>query len=336
MNDFFLAELQKMAVDEKLDFVVRYSAVLQLGELNSVELTKIGGGAESPLPAALPVLLGYYQDTKAHSAVRMAALVGLLRHARLGVADDAQRKQLQGVLFALLNETKAPADVDDDAHLYLRRRAAQGLGWLGLPGTSDGGTEVYDALLAIVNDDKQSMQFRADAARAIGGLRLQGANGVDLAALVQSLGALALESLEGGGDEVLGKAKLDEVPAEKGRPLQFCLKSVKLTLRGPDFENQTGLTQVDAGEKTNKLIVDLAKGLEDLSTEQKDADKRVIPISKKVETLRELLAGKPAAPPAETDPETGDPATEGTAKEGDAAEGDAEDAEEGATGKSGR
>lgn len=312
MNEFFLAELQKMAADEKLDYVVRYNAVLQLGELNSVELTKTGQGNEEALAAALPVLLALYEKADNHPAVRMAALVGLLRHAKLGIDDDAQRKSLQTALFALLNQTEAGEDVDDDAHLYLRRRAAQGLGWLGLAGVTDNGREVFDALVAIVKDDEQTLPFRADAARALGDLRLQGVAGVDVADLVQTLGALALEAVESGGDDILETSKFDGVAAEKVRPILFCLKNVKLALRGASAEEPTGgLAQLDGGEKTNQLLKELAEKLEQLPSEQKE-EKEPVLIATKVGRIRDLLAGEPAAAEGE-----GDAAAEGD--EGDAA-----------------
>lgn len=327
MNEFFLAELQKMAADENLDYVVRYNAVLQLGELNSVELTKTGQGSESPLPAALPVLLAMYEKADNHAAVRMAAFVGLLRHIKLGIEDDAARKQVQAAMFALLNQTKAAEEVDEDAHLYLRRRAAQALGWLGMPGTSDRGREVYDALLAIVKDEKQSMQFRADAVRAIGELRLQGVAGVDVGDLVKTLGILAIEAVESGGDDVLEKSELEVVESEKARPIQFCLKNVKLALRGPDVDNPTGgLAQIDAGEQTNKLLQDLAMKLEDLPKEQKEENKDLILIATKVDRIRELLGIEPPVEEGE-----GDPAAEG--EEGKTADGEEGKAAEGDEGK---
>lgn len=191
----------------------RVNATLLYGELNDVD-------AKSPTPAtphraALKYLLDLLDNAAMPPEVKVAALVGILRHVELdGLAAAGQKMPAADMdavvtkMIALASAKDAPAEIAKPIFTFMQRRAATILGAYGQPG-ADG--KVYNALVAIVGNDAAPLWVRCDAAMSLGRLNYSDPNlKLDAAKGAKSLGALAafaaneeLETLkkgnEGGG-----------------------------------------------------------------------------------------------------------------------------------------
>ena len=110
----------------------RYNAMLAIGELNQREAE--GSENPEPLPEALPLLLQAFTDANQIDAVRIAALLGLYRHAAINIADAQFRdNQLIPAMLAFV-QSKAAAGRAPEGHAWMRARAIDVLGVLGQVG----------------------------------------------------------------------------------------------------------------------------------------------------------------------------------------------------------
>jgi len=167
----------------------RYNAMLTIGELNQREAD--GRRAPQPLPEALSVLLGAFTDANQIDAVRVAALLGLYRHAAIGITDAQFRDtQLIPAMLDLVQAKTAPERAPE-GHAWMRARAIDVLGALGQVGEQNA---VPNALLAIVADRDNDLLVRCAAARALGGLEYPANHGLDAWKLSSELGQLASDA----------------------------------------------------------------------------------------------------------------------------------------------
>jgi hypothetical protein len=164
---------------------VRINAALMIGELNSEPK------GTKPMPETADVLLKIVTNPDQLDAVKVAAMEGLLRHARGRFEDDPT---MQGKVTVVMLPLVKPATVkiaDPAAQTWMRVKAADILGTMGLPGT-DG--NVADAICMIVVDPKVPMSLRTTAARALG--KLDSKKGkVNSAHVAAALGRLASDAM---------------------------------------------------------------------------------------------------------------------------------------------
>ena len=183
-----MAFMETLAGKDDADTVVRVNAMLLIGELQSMD--------RKPWQPAAAVLAGAAANADLPKAVRIAACVGLARHAEAtkGVAEEQQRMAAVAVpaITAILNEpAKEPPSqtmaVEND---WMAARCLSMLPQLGplSPATAAD-------VVRILNDDNRSINVRVRAATA-----LAAAGGpdskIDKAAVIQSIGALATSALE--------------------------------------------------------------------------------------------------------------------------------------------
>jgi hypothetical protein len=143
----------------------RYNAVLLIGELNQAE-----GPTSTVLPTAYapaaPFLHQTLQNENAPDFLRLAALIGLERHAYIGI-ENAQLRDSQ-VLPLLLTIAQADTPTGnraDDIHHWFRWRAIRALGNAGTPGAND----VYLKALGMMGKDAElAPTLRYEAIRALG------------------------------------------------------------------------------------------------------------------------------------------------------------------------
>ena len=183
-----MAFMETLAGKDDADPVVRVNAMLLIGELQSMD--------RKPWQPAAAVLAGAAANADLPKAVRIAACVGLAKHveATKGVAEEQQRMAAVAVpaIKAILNESaKEPTSqtmaVEND---WMAARCLSMLPQLGplSPATA------ADAV-RILNDDNRSINVRVRAATALaaaGGPESK----IDKAAVIQSIGALAISALE--------------------------------------------------------------------------------------------------------------------------------------------
>ena len=183
-----MAFMETLAGKDDADTVVRVNAMLLIGELQSMD--------RKPWQPAAAVLAGAAANADLPKAVRIAACVGLARHAEAtkGVAEEQQRMAAVAVpaITAILNEpAKEPPSqtmaVEND---WMAARCLSMLPQLGplSPATAAD-------VVRILNEDNRSINVRVRAATA-----LAAAGGpdskIDKAAVIKSIGALATTALE--------------------------------------------------------------------------------------------------------------------------------------------
>lgn len=168
----------------------RVNAMLMIGELNEVEAAT-PTATPKPLPQALPVLVDAVKDPQQSDAVKVAALVGIARHAEFGGVNSPEQQTLVAEALLGLIRANVPAGLGAAGQCWMRAQAAEVLGELGSVG--DRGA-VADALAAMVADGQLPASTRSAAAKAMGQLNYRGASGLDLTGLAIPLGQLAVDA----------------------------------------------------------------------------------------------------------------------------------------------
>ncbi|MCS7306356.1 MAG: hypothetical protein NZ602_14765 [Thermoguttaceae bacterium] len=167
----------------------RVNAVLALGELNQVEPKP--NKPPEPLHAAQPILLQMVQNPQTPDVLRVAALVGLRRHAELAAVADQSKGQWVTVLVNILQE-RSPSGRAAVGHAWLRQLAIEVLELLKTPGPNG---QAALALMNVLNDTNASINLRVSAARALGNLDYSQGFPGDLDQLLRDMGQLALDVL---------------------------------------------------------------------------------------------------------------------------------------------
>ena len=180
VHDFLLATTQyymKGFITSSRNFhpAVRFNAMLVIGDLNADEKGLRNGVPQAypnPLPSALDFMLAEYQKPTQIDAVKLAAMIGILRHAQLDWArveankiPAATRQQIGQLMLALVNTKQPPAGRKPDGHVWMQRRGIEILAALGLVGTND---PVNQAISGLVRDHNADLSLRLTAAEALG------------------------------------------------------------------------------------------------------------------------------------------------------------------------
>ncbi len=221
-NDHLLAKLQEMAADNYHP-VVRYNCMKLLGELDQTPSTGIRTPA-TPLPEALPVLLKAATDKNQIDTVKLAALLGVARHA--WVLRDAKARRDVGKAMSRLATTKNSPGTSSAGQSWMRCIAVDTLGMLTAAGAQGATAKI---LLEIVDDEKSPFRVRVAAAHAVGNLTFGNAAGLNPDAMVRQLGRLAMSAC---------KTEIEECK-EKGRTisprtLKSRLIAARIGLMGTD------------------------------------------------------------------------------------------------------
>ena len=162
-----MTSMKDFVSDSEYSPAVRYNAILVIGLLNEQEPE--GGRKSVLLPEALPILLENLKDPNQIDAVRVGALVGLVRHCQAIGSDPAGNPSVTRELLKIAKESdhagRSPA-----GHAWMRVLAIDGLGALKQVGTAN---EVADALAAIVADKSAKINVRTAAVKALGWTELR-------------------------------------------------------------------------------------------------------------------------------------------------------------------
>lgn len=231
--------MQRVAVDGRFHPAVRYNAMLIIGELNEQESTGIGPNRRPPVPLtpALNFMLAQLNDPKQIDEVRIAALVGILRHTQtnrtlrqlnVGQTNEAQQQaNAQRIISAMLQiaEQKEPPEGRSlEGHTWMRRRAIDVLTALG---ASTG--PVASLLEQIVSDSEEPISLRCAAAEAIGKMPTSGGQqNFDAVKTAEDAIAIAIE---------VGQAELNWWDAEKKREEE---KKLRLLAGGGSIPGMEG------------------------------------------------------------------------------------------------
>ena len=195
-QDTFLKEvvavLQSYAGSAKCYPACRYNAVLAIGKLD------VAGGADrnspgTPYADAIPVLAKICtSDKDVPDYVRYGALIGLVRHAQLGIKDDKYRNGVKTTFAKVLDE-KFAEDHNIRGEIYecFQENAVIGLASFKSPEGTKGGTGTLDLFRKMIENKDVSFELRCIAARAIGDMNLDSVAKYDYNGLAKSLVTLA-------------------------------------------------------------------------------------------------------------------------------------------------
>jgi hypothetical protein len=176
---------------------VRYHCAMVLGALNSREAERTGARSNpEPYSPALPVLVAQFRQADNVDALRIAALLGILRHLEwdnfrpaAGRIPPPEKDAIVRDLLALAQSKTPPAGRSQEGHLWMRRRAVVGLTYAGFATTSP---EICTVLADLVKDEAEPVALRCTAADALGRFNYEPAATVDPKATALELGYLAL------------------------------------------------------------------------------------------------------------------------------------------------
>jgi len=230
--------LSKMAAANNIHPAARVNAMLMVGELNDKEPAGISAPPVA-MSAALPVLIAAVNNPAQIDAVRIAALIGIIRHVKFGALTPADRAAITAAMLKLAGTKTIPPGRSDAGHAWMRSLAAKALGLLGDPA---GG--VAKGLAAVAADSKAPLSARCEAANALGQLRYRGFAGVNPSAMAAALAKLVV----------------DAVPAE-GNPLsrprlKYRLHCAWKGLTGvPDDDQRQGLESLAKAEPDHRAFV---------------------------------------------------------------------------------
>ncbi|MCL4190647.1 MAG: hypothetical protein KJZ87_02790 [Thermoguttaceae bacterium] len=206
LTSLALLALPVLARDPKYHPATRYNAMLAIGELNQIEPQ--GATPPVPLAKALPLLVEAVSNAEQPDAVKIAALIGINRHAKLNIAN-AQKQGIADRMLEIAKEKDPPEGRTPEGHAWMRALAIDTLGALGLPGNQNA---VVTTMASIVGDESENMSTRAAAARALGTINYTGLKGVQANAL---LGVLARFGATACADELAKYQKAKDQAQDK-------------------------------------------------------------------------------------------------------------------------
>lgn len=148
---------------------VRFNAMLMIGDLNQTEAS-VQQRFPDPYPPALDVMVQEFNNPNQTDAVRVAAMLGMLRHAKLDWTRQsnqripaATRTAIVNDMLALLKSKDPPGSRTPEGHAWMQRLASEVVGALGAVGPMD---EVNQVLATMVEDQEAPLPLRGSAARA--------------------------------------------------------------------------------------------------------------------------------------------------------------------------
>ncbi len=184
--------LTKYAASKDCYPACRYNAVLAIGTLD-VKPAPERNALGTPYSGAIKPLANFCtSDKEFPDYVRLGALVGLTRHAALGIEDETLRNGVRKVFSTVLDpkyatEKKLRPEIGE----WFQLKALEGLTSFKTPEGADGPTGTLDLFKKMIDDDKLDFELRALAARGVGAMDLTKVQNWDFVALATSLTTLA-------------------------------------------------------------------------------------------------------------------------------------------------
>ena len=198
LEGIILKEMPKIATNQGGNFhpAVRYNAMLIIGHLNAAEAVTVGANKRPPRPLdqALDMMTAAIAAPDQIDAVRIAALVGILRYVKiedqarfLTQTDDPIRKKIQDAVTDVLKPRPASRSVE--GHIWMQRRAIEIAATLGMVPDSNGTKTV----LAALTNESAHVSLRCTAAWAIGKIKIEENDTFDKQGAGENLGMLAVD-----------------------------------------------------------------------------------------------------------------------------------------------
>jgi hypothetical protein len=194
IRDLVFRAAEQLVQDRGYSPYCRYNALLMIGDLNEREM-QISGRTVTPAVPYAPARESLLKVVESDDAqeMKIGALVGLARHARLAAAAGGNPDaRLLKPFVDVLKQKEPAAGESADGLLWAQRIAIDALGDIGLPGA-------VQLLEPILSDVTAPMLLRCTAADALGRLDFGqpggNAGNVDHAALLKALRQVAVAAL---------------------------------------------------------------------------------------------------------------------------------------------
>jgi hypothetical protein len=254
--------------------LARYNAALMLAELNQDE------ASDAPYQVALNGLVVLAQNPQLPDSVRVAALIGLVRHARSepGIADAKKKEGVTNLFKTLVADNKPPATRSREGHDWMRRRALEGLVAIYTKEEPPKDGSFLSALGNLLAETDSTMELRAEAAEALLHVKIVAPAKFDSAKMAADIGQVAVDAYHRELDTSLSLGRkiyadgmkyyftlvdralsaLDKaVPSPKIATLQTALASLSESTIPEEPEDPT--IPVDPFLQENKLYDSIAK-----------------------------------------------------------------------------
>ncbi len=205
LRDYLFATAPKLIAFPQASPAAKVNAMLLVGELNAVEGQRSGTSPSPPvpLPDARKVMLDELDNPNQIDAVKVAALVGLVRHVELEMitsgGQNLRSDQVAGatrIVQSMLNilQTPPPSSPGRIAgHHWMQRRAVEILGLFESAGPNG---QIAAALDKVLQDKANPLWLRCAAVKALGRLTLGGQTPLNPDQTVKAIGMLAVDSCQ--------------------------------------------------------------------------------------------------------------------------------------------
>jgi hypothetical protein len=199
--DLTLAMMQQIVMNN-FHPLVRYNAMLIIGDLNEQEVLRVGGTPTLPEPysAALNFIVERVEDPRTSDPVRVAALIGLVRHLEWEPFRKPEnpipaptRTLLVNALVKLAEMKTPPEGRSAEGQLWMRRRAVE---CLGLAGAVTATPNIIAPVEKVLKDNTEPLNLRFVAADALGQMNIPAAQRMDSMELTRTLGNLAVTAVK--------------------------------------------------------------------------------------------------------------------------------------------
>lgn len=191
----------------RLPEVVKVNAMLVLGDLN---LNELNPRNLTPLPSMLPTLLAAATTTsdRVSDSIRVAALVGVHRHAASGKLPAVAQAEVIRKILPLVAQVAPPPKRSPEGHAWIRASAARVLGALRNPGPND---TVVAALQSAAAEENAPHFMRGHMAEALGDIAYPAGTKIDFTQIAGTLGWVAYDAVRSEVDrfERLGGGSVD-------------------------------------------------------------------------------------------------------------------------------
>jgi|GEM_PF-5500614 len=210
-------ELGFLSIDPRVHPISRFNAAIMLGDLNQVEMA--GSSMPKPLPAGTLILMKLLnwnsesipapQLTEAKKLpgvwtrkgipvsdeIITAALLGLERHAALGIAEKTTRQRILAELCVLLDPVKTPKPTrrSADGHAWILENACRILGLMRETGPS---AMPLPQLAKLMGNSNMPFEVRCEAAQAIGTIAITINDPNSLAFVLRQINTLVADTLK--------------------------------------------------------------------------------------------------------------------------------------------
>lgn len=192
----------------------------------------------------MPVLVRTVGDANQLDAVKVEALVGIIRHAKLrGIQTPQDRSTVSNAMLAVAT-SKPAAGTAGAGQAWMRAQAAEVLRLLG-----EASGPVTTALASMVSDPTLPFSTRCAAADALGRLNYRGGAGLNPSALAAALGRLAADAC----------AAEERAAKISRRRLKSRLRTASVGLTGPD--GNSGVARLATGPPHAAFVAALKTAL---------------------------------------------------------------------------